>query len=198
MSNRLGLINPSSSMTEEQRSLHNTLSESIKARYDESERSPQFFLDDGTMIGPYGVLLHHPEVGRQFQALVRALQTIPGLSLYGREVAIAVAGSRSQAAFELYAHHIIATHRAGITEAQLHEIHAGTCPDTLTDEGKAVFDLATALGRLGVLNQAVYDRAANVLGKDGVAAVIHYTGFYSYVGVLLNGFDVKVPQNTLA
>lgn len=192
MSNRLGLI-PFTSMTEEQRTLHNSLSHSIKSRYDDSEQSPQFFLEDGSLIGPYGVLLHHPEVARQFQTLVRALQTVPGLSLYGREVVIAVAGSRSQAAYEQYAHRIIATQRAGITAAELNDIHAWKCPDTLTDEGKAAFELAMALGKPGVLDQVVYERAIGVLGKDGVAAVIHYTGFYSYVGVLLNGFDVQVP-----
>lgn len=192
MANRLGLI-PSSSMTEDQKTLHDTLTQSIKSRYDDSERSPRFFSDDGSLIGPYGVLLHHPEVARQFQGLVRALQTIPGLSLYSREVAIAVVGSRSQAAYEQYAHRIIATQRAGITAAELHEIHAGRCPDTLTNEGKAAFELATALGSPGALDQAVYDRAVGVLGKDGAAAVVHYTGFYSYVGVLLNGFDVQVP-----
>lgn len=197
MSNRLGLLSPSS-MSEEQRALNDALTRSIEARYGFSENTPQFFLKDGTPIGPYGALLHHPEVLQQFQAMVRALHTIPGLSLYGREVTIAVAGSRSQAAYEQYAHHIIATKRAGITEEELHEIHSGRCPDTLTDEGKAAFHLATALGRPGVLEQAKYDAAIDVLGKDGVAAVIHYTGFYSYVGVVLNGFDVKLPPSTAA
>lgn len=194
MSNRLGLT-PVANLTEEQRSLQDVLTQSIQSRWDNSPRSPRFFLDDGTIIGPYGILLHHPEVARQFQAMVRALQTIPGLTLYGREVAIAVAGSRSQAAYEQYAHHIIATQRAGITEAQLHEIHAGTCPSTLTDEGKVVFELATALGKPGVLDQAIYDKAVEVLGKDGAAAAVHYTGFYSYIGVILNGFDAKVPDD---
>jgi hypothetical protein len=180
-------------MTEDQKALHDTLTQSIKSRYDDSERSPRFFTDDGSLIGPYGVLLHHPEVARQFVGLVRSLHTIPGLSLYGREVAIAVAGSRSHAAYENYAHRIIATQRAGISEEELQEIHAGRCPDTLTAEGKAAFELATALGTPGPLPREVYDRAVGVLGKDGAAAVVHYTGFYSYVGVLLNGFDVQVP-----
>ncbi|KAL5313075.1 hypothetical protein ACEPPN_019502 [Leptodophora sp. 'Broadleaf-Isolate-01'] len=193
MSSRLGLLQPSS-LNAEQKSLHDELTQSIRSRWDDSPSSPQFFLDDGTLIGPYGALLHHAEVARQFQAMVRALHTIPGLSLYGREITIAVAGSRSHAAYELYAHHIIATQRAGITEAELHEIHAGKCPSTLTEEGKAVFELATALGQPGVLDQVIYDRAVHVLGRDGAAATIHYAGFYSYIGTILNGFDVRVPE----
>jgi hypothetical protein len=114
--------------------------------------------------------------------------------LYGREVVIAVTGARSKAAFENYAHHIIATQRAGLTEAEMREIHAGRCPGTLTDEGKAAFELAMALGKPGPLDQEIYDRAVDVLGKNGAAAAIHFTGFYAYVGVLLNGFDVKVPE----
>lgn len=194
MTNRLGLL-PPASLNDEQKSVYKAMSESIASRYEDSKSAPQFFMNDGSAVGPYGVLLHHPKVAPKFQDLVRALQTIPGLSLYGREVVIAVAGSRSQAAYENYAHHIIATKRAGITEAELHEIHAGRCPDTLTEEGKAAFHLARALGKPEVLDQAAYDRAIAVLGKDGTAAVIHYTGFYSYVGILLNAFDVKVPVN---
>ncbi|RVX70790.1 hypothetical protein B0A52_05441 [Exophiala mesophila] len=194
MSNRLGLL-PPASLSDEQKTAYKTMSESIATRYGDSKPAPQFFMEDGSLIGPYGVLLHHPQVAPRFQDLVKALHTIPGLSLYGREVVIAVAGSRSQAAYENYAHHIIATKRAGITEDELHEIHAGRCPDTLTDEGKAAFHLASALGKPEVLDQAAYDNAVQVLGKDGAAAVIHYTGFYSYVGILLNGFDVKAPPN---
>ncbi|OAL20112.1 hypothetical protein AYO20_11549 [Fonsecaea nubica] len=194
MSNRLGLI-PTSDLTEDQRSLHDDFTQSIQARYHSPSRSPRLILDDGTLIGPYGILLHHPEVARPFQAIVKALQTIPGLSLYGREVAIAVVGSRTQAAYENYAHHIIATQRAGITEAELQEINTGRCPGTLTDEGKTVFELTTALGKPGPLDETIYDKAVQVLGKDGAAAVIHYTGFYSYVSVILNGFDAKVPED---
>ena len=172
MTNRLGLI-PYASMLAEPKALHESLGKSIESRYNDPESSPRFFSDDGSLIGPYGVLLHHPEVARQFQAQVRAMQTIPGLSLYAREIAIAVTGSRSQAAYEQYAHHIIATQRAGITATELHEIHTGNCPDTLTDEGKATFELATALGKPGVLDQSIYDRAIAVLGRDGVAAVVH-------------------------
>jgi len=197
MSNRLGLTSPSD-LTADQKPLHEDILSGIRTSYDQSSASPQLTLDDDTLIGPYGVVLHHPQVGRSFIDLIRSLRALPSLSLYAREVAIAVTGSRSQAAFENYAHHIIATQRAGLTEAEMREIHAGRCPDTLTDEGKAAFELATALGKPGVLDETVYKRAVDVLGKDGAAACIHFTGIYAYVGVVLNGFDVKVPQSSSA
>jgi hypothetical protein len=190
MSNRLGLISPSD-LTDEQKPVHKLFYESTTRRYGDNPRTA---LDDGTMIGPFGVNLHHPKVGHHFHELAMAFQTIPGLSFYGREVVIAVSGARSHAAFENYAHAVIAR-RAGITEAELQDIHAGICPDTLTDEGKMAFEVSTALGKPGVLDQSIWDRAVKVLGKDGAAAVVHYTGFYSYVGILLNGLDAKVPED---
>ena len=33
-----------------------------------------------------------------------------------------------------------------------------------------------------------------ILGKDNTIALIHYIGFYSYVAVLLNGFDASIPE----
>lgn len=190
MSNRLGLT-PLSAITEEQKPIQELISQYTTKRYN---KHPRTALDDGTLIGPFGILLHHPKVGYPFQQLVMALQTIPGLSFYAREVVIAVSGARTQADFENYAHAII-SRDAGITEAELRDIHAGVCPETLTDEGKVAFEVATALGKPGTLDQAIWDRAVKVLGKDGAAAAVHYTGFYSYVGTLLNGFDAKVPDD---
>ncbi|KAK5238548.1 hypothetical protein LTR47_000291 [Exophiala xenobiotica] len=188
MSNRLGLTSPTK-LTDEQKPVQELFGDYTKARYD---TAPQTSLEDGTLIGPFGILLHHPQLGEPFYRLAQGFRKIPGLSPYGREVVIAVAGARSQAAYENYAHAIIA-HKEGISEAELHEIHAGRCPETLTEEGKAAFELATALGKPGVLEQGIWDNAVKVLGRDGAAAAVHYTGFYSYVGTILNGFDAKVP-----
>jgi hypothetical protein len=180
MSNRLGLT-PPTKLTDEQKPVQELFGDYTKARYD---TAPQTSLEDGTLIGPFAILLHHPQLGEPFYRLAQGFRKIPGLSPYGREVVIAVAGARSQAAYENYAHAIIA-HKEGISEAELHEIHAGRCPETLTEEGTVAFELSTALGKPGVLEQGIWDNAVKVLGKDGAAAVVHYTGFYSYVGTIL-------------
>ncbi|KAK5198066.1 hypothetical protein LTR96_005744 [Exophiala xenobiotica] len=180
MSNRLGLT-PPTKLTDEQKPVQELFGDYTKARYD---TAPQTSLEDGTLIGPFAILLHHPQLGEPFYRLAQGFRKIPGLSPYGREVVIAVAGARSQAAYENYAHAIIA-HKEGISEAELHDIHAGRCPETLTEEGKVAFELATALGKPGVLEQGIWDNAVKVLGRDGAAAAVHYTGFYSYVGTIL-------------
>ncbi|KAI1617950.1 AhpD-like protein [Exophiala viscosa] len=190
MSNRLGLT-PPQDLSESQKRPHALFSEYTNQRY---ARSPRTSLDDGTLIGPFGILLHHPPVAESIYSLIKALQTIPGLSSYAKEVVIAVAGARAKCAYENYAHAIIAK-RVGISESALSEIHAGKCPDTLTEEGKAAFALATAAGDPGVVDQSVWARTVKVLGKDGAAAVVHYTGFYAYVSTILNGFDAKVPED---
>lgn len=193
MANRLGLTSPSE-LTKEQQPLHDLITQ--YASQGNQEGAPQRTTEDGSLIGPFGIWLHHPKVGDHVFRMARAMREIPGLSFYGREVVIAVAGARSQAGFENYAHAIM-SRQAGITEAEHHEIHAGRCPETLTDEGKVAFEVATALGKPGVLDLALWDKAVKVLGKDGAAAIVHYTGFYAYIGTILNGFDAKVPQAKL-
>ena len=191
MSNRLGLT-PPEKLTESQKRPHALFSEYTANRY---AKSPRTSLDDGTLIGPFGILLHHPPVAESVYSLIKALQTIPGLSPYAKEVVIAVAGARAKCDYENYAHAIIAQ-RVGISDSELSDIRAGECPETLTQEGKAAFALATAAGEPGVVDQSVWNDAVDVLGKDGAAAVIHYTGFYAYVSTILNGFDAKVPEDT--
>lgn len=188
MSNRLGLISPKD-LNETQKVGYDVFEEQSKRR---NRSGPQFALEDGTLIGPFGVLIHHSQLAAPYLQFVKALQAIPGLSLYEREVVVAVAGSRSQAAYENYAHAIIGQ-QAGLSETELHDIHHGKCPDSLTEKGKAAFELATALGQPGPLDQRVWDKTVEVLGRDGAAAAVHFTAFYNYVGCVLNGFDVQIP-----
>ncbi|KAJ9616605.1 hypothetical protein H2200_000324 [Cladophialophora chaetospira] len=191
MANRLGLT-PPSELNAEQKPLHDLITQNTPER---PKGSPRRSLEDGTLVGPFGIWLHHPKVGEHMFRAGQAMAEIPGLSQYAKEILIAVSGARSQAAFENYAHAILAR-RAGITETELQEIYAGRCPETLTNEGKASFELATALGKPGPVDQAVWDKAVKVLGKEGASAVVHYTGFYKYIGTILNGFDAKVPEGT--
>ena len=52
------------------------------------------------LLGPFGVQLHHPELGEAFIHFAKAIRTIPGLSSEVRECAILGVGFRLQAAYE--------------------------------------------------------------------------------------------------
>ena len=40
----------------------------------------------------------------------------------------------------------------------------------------------------------MWKRGVDVLGKEGIGALIHYVGMYAYICIALNGFDSRIPE----
>lgn len=107
------------------------------------------------------------------------------------------------------------------SKRDLEAISQGRCPEGFGAEQKIAFKIATEFRRAGPLSKETWDESvkvsppppshaqveisscechwicteaeAQVLGVSGTTALIHYVGFYSYVSVILNGFDAGVP-----
>jgi hypothetical protein len=126
--------------------------------------------------------------------MAKALAQIPGLNPRNREIAIITTGARFNAAYELYAHKILGEMK-GISSQEYDEIILGRRPETFDEEGKAVYDVAHELvSGSGPLSQGAWDRAVKLLTKDGATALVQYVGFYSYVCIILRGFDCQIPN----
>jgi hypothetical protein len=82
----------------------------------------------------------------------------------------------------------------GITHEQSQDLISGRFPESLGRDEKLAWDVANALGQPGPLSQEIWDLGLQRIGKDGMMSLIHVIGFYQYISVLLNGFDVKVPE----
>lgn len=110
-----------------------------------------------------------------------------------REVAILAVASRTQCAYEKYAHLVMAEIR-GITHEESQDLITGKFPESLGKDERLAWEVANALGHPGPLSQEIWDLGLQRIGKDGMMSLIHVIGFYQYISVLLNGFDVKVPD----
>lgn len=148
----------------------------------------------GELVGAFGLLLHNPSFGEQWFKLDRAVTSL-SLSPTVREVAILTVASRTQCAYEKYAHLVMAEIR-GITHEQSQDLISGKFPELLGKGEKLAWEVANALGQPGPLSQEIWDFGIQTIGKDGMMSLIHVIGFYQYISVLLNGFDVKVPDMT--
>jgi 4-carboxymuconolactone decarboxylase len=149
---------------------------------------------DGVLVGPFGAQLHTPRVGQHFLGMSKAISQVPGLSPRNREIAIITTGARFNAAYELYAHKVLGRMK-GISEEEIEEMLRGKRPETFDEEGKAVYDAAHELvDGSGPLSQAAWDRLVKLLSKDGATALVQLVGFYSYVCMILRGFDCKIPD----
>ena len=136
-----------------------------------------------------------PSVARPFFGLVSAFSTFTGLPPGAREVAILVVGHKYKAAYEIYAHSLLAQ-TVGISKAEIEQIiDKGTCPTSLHALHRASFAFAhELLNTSGPLSDESWKSATEAFGVDGAKALVHYVGYYSYTCTVLNGFDVKVPD----
>jgi alkylhydroperoxidase family enzyme len=150
--------------------------------------------DRGALIGPWNPWLRFPKFGAPVWALVRALSTSPSLPRPVREVAILVTGARFHAAYEIYAHVLVAELR-GLPDDKIATIVAGQPPSDLAREEAVAYDLASALVAGGVLPELTYAQAVEEFGAAGTAEFISLVGLYCMVSVTLNGFDVPVPES---
>jgi 4-carboxymuconolactone decarboxylase len=185
---RLPLV-PLSDMSPDRRELYADMRKGIETNF----KGFTAINDEGALIGPWNPWLRFAKFGGPVWNLVKALSSSPSLPRAIREVAILVTGARFRAAYEIYAHVLVAELR-GLSDEKIATIVAGERPNDLTREEAIAYDVASALVAGGVLPALTYQQAVKAFGEDGTAEFIYLVGLYCMVSVTLNGFDVPVPE----
>jgi 4-carboxymuconolactone decarboxylase len=147
----------------------------------------------GALIGPWNPWLRFPKYGGPVWSLVKAMSAAPILPRPIREIAILITGAKLHAAYEIYAHVLVAE-LGGLPDDKLATIVAGQRPSDLTPEEAVAYDVASALVSGGVLPELTYHQSVRAFGEEGTAEIISLVGLYCMVSVTLNGFDVPVPE----
>jgi 4-carboxymuconolactone decarboxylase len=147
---------------------------------------------DGAYTGPWGVLIHFPELARPLGEFVDLAQKLPGLSERERQIVILTIGARFGSAYEMYAHEALAA-QAGLRADQIATLCAGGRPSGLSTSEA---DVASCLARGGVLPGPLYDTVAGTLGQDTLDAIVFVTIHYLAIGTLLNAYDVQAGPPT--
>lgn len=199
MANRLGLLTPSecAALSPESKSLYDAWDARTSKRPGFNKITRK--LPGDRFVGPFGITLHTPAVGQDILNLGDHIAKLPqgNYSARSREITTLVVGSLQQAAYELYAHRIIAA-ETGISEQDIEDVVSGRKPEGWTGESEdsVVYDCCYELVRGSKeLSQANWDRGVKVLGKDGLTVLIYTAGFYQFVCTVLRGFDAKVPES---
>jgi 4-carboxymuconolactone decarboxylase len=184
---RLPLISPSD-LSFEQRPVY----EDMRAGIEKNFQGFATIASDGGLMGPWNPWLHDAKFGKPIWELTKALSFSPSLPKPVREVAILVTGARFRAAYEIYAHVMLAERR-GLSDEKLATIVAGQRPSDLARDEAVAYDVASALVGHGVLPELTY-QAVKAFGEHSAAELIYLVGLYRLVSVTLNGFDVPVPE----
>jgi alkylhydroperoxidase family enzyme len=169
------------------------LAEDMRAGIQKSFKGFTAIAPDGALVGPWAPWLRWPQFGGPVWELTKALSASPKLPKPVREVAILVTGARFRSAYEIYAHVLVAEQR-GLSDDKIATIVAGQRPGDLTREEAIAYDAAAALVEGHVLPELTWRQVVNAFGEDAAAELVYLVGLYSLVSVILNGFDVPVPD----
>jgi 4-carboxymuconolactone decarboxylase len=103
---RLSFI-PPADITPEQRPLYDDMKAGIAAKYSAFTT----IREDGAILGPWSAWLHEPELGAAIWGVTKAMTRFKDLPEPVRQIVILVVGSRFKAAYEIYAHSVVAKKR---------------------------------------------------------------------------------------
>jgi len=148
----------------------------------------------GEIRGPFGVLLHSPElagrVGR-LGAYVRFESTLPDSD---RELGILTTARAFDCAFEWAAHAPIAR-EAGVADETLEAV-VDRDGDGLGDREASIVRYSQELFGDHAVSRETYDAAESEFGTEGLVELTATMGYYAMLACVLNAFDVVPTAGT--
>jgi 4-carboxymuconolactone decarboxylase len=148
--------------------------------------------EDGSLNGPFGVMLHAPSVGSPLQDLGSAVRYRTQLSARVREIAILQVAVATDSRFEWWAHERVGR-QVGLTDLELTWLANGA-PLELADPGEqAAHDFVTAVLRGPAVPAQDYSRAEAALGRRTLVELTVLIGYYRLLADTMHVFAVGVP-----
>ena len=149
----------------------------------------------GRVVGPLALWLNRPELANAAQGLGTYLRYENSLGPKLGELAICVTARCWDAEFEWFAHKPLAI-KAGLDPAITDAIRDRQQPTFSDPEEEAVYTFAMEAftNPRKQVSDATYANALKVLGQDRLVDLVALIGYYSFVSVTLNNFNV-MPED---
>ncbi len=144
------------------------------------------------LSGPFNAWLRSPELGDRLQKVGEYLRFNTSLDKRVNEMAIIMTAQYWGSQYEWYAHAELAL-KAGLDPDIVAAIGAGRKPDKMKDDEAIVWEFTTQLRRDHGVDDAIYARAAEKFGEQGVMDLIAVNGYYDLVSMTLNVAHVLPP-----
>jgi 4-carboxymuconolactone decarboxylase len=146
----------------------------------------------GGLRGPLAMWLHRPELADRAQSFGQYCRYDSSLPPVLSELGILVTARYWNAEYEWFAHKRIAL-EAGLSPDIAEAIRQRERPAFGDPAQEVVHDFALALHTDKRVSQELYDKAASILGTDGVVDLTAVLGYYGFVSMTLNVFEVMPP-----
>ncbi len=162
----------------------------------ERAKGPQHFplsAPDGSLHGPFGVMLHAPGVGGVLQELGATIRFNTELSLRQREIAILQVAQAVGSEFEWWAHERVGR-AAGLTSEELMQLSMGIFRGANDEEAVSAQFVATLL-HSQMMSDAEYAAATGTLSARQLIELTVLVGYYRTLAQLMTVFDIGVPED---
>ena len=144
---------------------------------------------DGQFGGPFDAWIRSPEVAARALSLGNFIWERTSVGRRIVELAIIVTGRHWRSNVEWVAHERMAREQ-GIGDEVIQAVFDQRIPENAPDDEKLTIEVCRALHETQDLPLALYQRAIAMWGEDGLMEVIQTIGFYTFVSMTLNAFDI--------
>ncbi|ORW32747.1 hypothetical protein AWB91_09660 [Mycobacterium paraense] len=191
MSDRLPRI-PFDELDACQRELYDRITGGLRAT-----STPHFPLTahDGTLNGPFGVMVHGPVLGSILEQLGTAIRYHTALSPRQREIAILHVAQAERSEFEWWAHTRVGRN-VGLTAAELDELSRGDFVGQDDVERASAAFCRILLGE-GNLTDHEFANFAAALCPSTMIELTVLVGYYRMLAQLMSVFDIGLPPDAL-
>ena len=152
-------------------------------------------LRQGAVSGPYGVLLHSPELAERVAALGNYVRWNAAVTPRQTETAV-LAAAREWDARLMWGSHVRLGREAGVPDSTIEVIGARGDLGTLEEDERAIVSYVRALLREHRVPQEAFDTLRAIVGDQGIVDLTGLVGYYGLVAAILNAFEVEPPEGS--
>ncbi|MGH7930356.1 MAG: carboxymuconolactone decarboxylase family protein, partial [Candidatus Binatia bacterium] len=146
--------------------------------------------------GPYGTLMHAPEMAECFSALEGYFRDRGTLAKPDKEMIILAVARELGARFP-WSRHEIRARQVGVRSEALETLRANGPVEPLTPHERIVIETARSLVRERKLSDELFARAQAEMGVGPLVEAVGLVGHYNFISMVARTFDLDVPPGTL-
>ena len=143
--------------------------------------------------GPFAVMLHAPEICEKVSDFVDHFMSETRISSPLTELAIISVARQFNAQYEWFVHAKRAL-ELGIDADIVEAIRTNQTPNFSDPEQQLIYDMVNEIVEDRKLSDDHYGRAVAAFGEAAVVELVALIGFYHAVSVLLNSYQVEIPD----
>lgn len=147
----------------------------------------------GSVRGPYGVLLHSPDLATRVANTGTYVRFDLDLPEALKELIIITTAREIMSQYEFVAHARLAR-QAGLAESTIQAIAKGTAPQGLVGEEAVLVRFVQELLRNHKISDAAFNAVQQRYGTQKTVEITTLIGHYMLVGQILLAFEVDLPE----